>query len=515
MSLLTLLAIVFYTLVLGWRGVGEAGVAWIDTIRAANQAALSDKPWTLATPHPGLDLLGIPLLAIGESSRLAALGWVSAICTGLTVPAVWMLGHRLGREWGAISACVLFLGLPVVTGAATTTSPGAVVLMLWTWFFALSTRAELSWRGWLAVCLLAGVLAVSWAPFLIWLAAWFLLVLVQEGRLAQAEGRESASPGFVGASTLPVGLVATLLVGIAAPIGIVMLGAGDLAAGFEALLRQGLLTQTETVLFAGESFSKSRPPLVAGVSWWLIQSPSIFVVLAAFGFVGGTERGRAWLDEHVPSHVEQGFALGLIPLVLAFLWLIPWLTRARAFGGVDPVLLGQPIMAALAGAAITWMVAGLVERLRDSLSGRILAAIAGVMGAVAFAPGLVESARLHPLQSAHYNVFVGGTDGAVEAGFPPTTDDTLPTVVAVRLAELAGAQPVDPGPYRRQIEAMVHDRIIPPVAFADKKQQPDLILRLRGPLARENQPSPFKRAQWSAGDAVVFEVLVMQPPPAE
>jgi hypothetical protein len=509
---LSVLAIVFYGVVLGWRGVAESGVAWVDLIAAANQAALSDKPWSVATPHPGLDLLGIPLLAIGEGARLEVLGWVSIVCTGLTVPAVWMLGHRLGREWGAIAACVLFLGLPAVTGAATTTSPAAVVLLLWTWFFALSTSPDLGWRGWLVVGLLAALLAVSWLPILLWLVIWLVLRILHGATDAD---HESQSPGMIPGAALSPGVLTTVLAGVAALLFVVQLGAGDLARGFDTMVRQGLLPQTEAIVFAGETYARSRPPLVAGAVWWLIQTPGVFVILALVGFVGGTRWGRERLDALIPSHVEQGFPLGLVPLALVWLWGMPWLLRARTFGGVDPVLLSQPIMAALAGAALTWIIAGLVERLRDAWSARALAVAAAILGAVAFLPGLVNSARLHPLQSAHYNAFIGGTEGAIDAGFPAFVDDTLPLKVAERLAESAGAQPVDAGGYEPHLSALVRDRIVSPIALVEQNQQPALMLRAITPNAPAPPRSPFKRIKWSAGGTVVFEVLVLDPPPAD
>jgi hypothetical protein len=512
-ALPAVVALIFYAGILGWRGVGEAGVAWVDLIQMANQAALGDEPWKLSTPHPALDLLGIPLLAIGEANRLQVLGWASAVFTALTLPAVWMLGHRLGRDWGAISACVLFLGLPVVSGAATTASPAAIVLCLWAWFFALATRSELRWPGWIGLGALAGLLAASWVPFLIWLAAWFMLQIITSARDDQRGGRESDSTGFIRVSTIPLGAFVPVVAAVAAPLLIVMLSAGDVKSGLDVWLRQGLLTQTEPIVFAGKTFSSSRPPFIAGFVWWLIQTPAVFVALALIGFVGGTERGRSWLDEYVPSHVEQGFALGLVPLTLVFLGAIPWLTRSRAFGGVDPILLAQPIMAALAGAALTWIVAGLVERVRDKLSGRTLAAVAGILGAVAFLPGLYETARLHPLQSANYNIFVGGTDGAVESGFPAVTDDTLPTRVATKVAELAGTQPVDPGAFRQQLRGFIADGIIPPIAFAEKNQRPKLRLRA-GRGAQPDKTRPFKRVTWKVDETTVYEVLLIDPPPA-
>ncbi|MGM0558849.1 MAG: hypothetical protein ACQEVA_20850 [Myxococcota bacterium] len=513
-SLPAVVAIIFYAGILGWRGVGEAGVAWVELIQIANQAALGDEPWKLATPHPALDLLGIPLLAIGEANRLQVLGWTSAVFAGLTLPAVWMLGHRLGRDWGAISACVLFLGLPVVSGAATTTSPAAIMLCLWAWFFALASKPDLRWPGWLGLGLLAAVLAASWVPFLIWLAAWFMLQIITSAREDQRGGRESDSPGFIRASTIPLGAFIPLLAAVAAPLLMVALSDGDLATGMDTWLRQGLLPQAEAVVFAGETFVSSRPPVFSGFAWWLIQTPAVFVVLALIGIVGGTERGRTWLDEHIPSHVEQGFALGLVPMTLVFLGLMPWLTRSRAFGGADPVLLAQPIMAALAGAAITWIVAGLVERLKDSLSGKAIAAIAGVLGALAFLPGIYETARLHPLQAAKYNIFVGGTDGAVDSGFPVVTDDTLPTRVATKLAELADVQPVDPGSYRRQLRGFISDGIIPPIAFAEENQRPKVRLRA-GRGAAPDETQPFKRVTWKVDEITVYEVLLLDPPPAE
>lgn len=504
--LLILAGVFFYVVVLGVRGVGAAGVGLLERLHLANKALMGNHPMeVLSSPHPLLDVLAIPVAAATHNDILA-FGLVSAVAVAVALPAVWRMAEAVAGGIGAVLATGLFLGLPMVSGAATSVGEAAVVLSMWCWMLRLSTKTEYRWWTIVAMAVLAGALALSWAPSIIWMAAWLLVVMAVRGFWRQMGDPEAT--GMIAPTRVPLALVLAPVAAIVLPtlfflaIGVEF---GALPGAWETFVSHALMADWPPVLYEGELFAPGRPPLTTGLRLAAYEFPPQVVIGAIAALIlPATERFGVFVEE--PASVE-GFAMprSLSMMTLIFLLGLPWALRTRSVGGVPILLLAAPVMAILAGSILATLVEIAIEWLEDRRPpARTRQGIVVALLGLFLLPGLLETVLIHPFEGSYYNLFAGSLDGAMAAGQPASRDDVLPVDVAQSAADKTGTKRLDAGAFRPHFEAYIRAGYVPPLNFADQPASWQARFRERRTGDDKLQDEPAKRITWGPEDVGIF-----------
>lgn len=501
--LLVAAGLVYFLLFLGLRGTGDSGIALLERLRTANRALMGQEPIELASsPHPLVDLLAIPIAALADN-EVWAFGLVSAVAVSLALPAIWGFAREVSGGLGAVLATGLFLGTPMVAGAATVVGEAAVVLLLWCWLLRLAALPRFEWWATLLIALLSAALALSWAPILIWLPAWIVLVIAERG--LSGPPSDPRARGMIRSTPLPLALLVAPVAALAAPaILFAALGVGQ-PAGWEAYLTHSLLGNWPPVVFEGEVFATERPPLTTGLAWMAFQYTP-HVVIAAIGALVLPATGQFSIFEQ-RRIVRRGFQLpqGFALMTLIFILGLPWALRTRSMGGVPTLLMAAPIVAVLAGSLLATLVRLVLEELKGrDVARRLSHFILGCVLGLFLVPGLVETVVVHPFEGSYYNWFAGSAPGAIEAGRPASRDDVLPIEVARSAAERVGARSLYAGDWRPHFEAYIRDGYIGRLEFTDDPKQWETRLREVGAETQRSQISPAKVVTWDAEGASIF-----------
>ncbi|QDG54420.1 hypothetical protein FIV42_27850 [Persicimonas caeni] len=504
--------LLFYLLVLGLRGTGTAGLELMERLRTANKALMNDAPVDVFdSPHPFIDLLYIPLAAAFDN-EVFGFALVSAIAVALTLPAIWRMAQAVAGGIGAAIAVGLFLGLPIVAGAATTPGPAAIVLLLWCWLLRLSTLSQHRWWTALLLSLVAAALTLSWAPALVWIVAWPIVVIAARGIAGRRSDPEAK--GMIATSEVPVAILVAPVAAVVLPsvlfwaLGV----AGDALEGtWYNYLTASLLGNFPPVLFEGTVYAVERSPLTTGAVWAAIEFPPEVVLGAVAALLlPATERFGIFVD--APDKAE-GFELprSFSILTLIFVLGLPWALRTRDMGGVPLLLMAAPVLAILAASILATFARLVVERLEErDVAARtrhtVLVALLGLF----LLPGLVSTVLYHPYHGSYYNLFAGAPEGAIEAGHPASRDDVLPIEVARSVAKQVRSRSLYAGKWRPHFEAYVASGDIDPLNFAASPAEWQARFHEREPAPKRLQDEPAKQVTWGPRNAAVFVLDVRE-----
>jgi hypothetical protein len=109
---------------------------------------------------------------------------------------------------------------------------------------------------------------------------------------------------------------------------------------------------------------------------------------------------------------SQGADLLVIAGMLWPMAIIAWPT-VPIFGGTKHFLPAMPMIAILAGVGLDRAARSVASLVPRGLARRAVAAATAI---VLLAPAAIETVASHPLALSHYNVLIGGTPGAADAG---------------------------------------------------------------------------------------------------
>jgi hypothetical protein len=530
----------FYTVVLGLRGTSAAGVELIGRMRALNTALINDQlsekgADLLASPHVFVDVLGIPLATIFDN-EVMGFGLISALAVSLALPAIWRMTAAVSGGVGAALATGLFLGMPIVAGAATAAGPAAIVLVMWCWLLRLSTLSRYTWWTTLVLVLLAAALVLSWAPVLVWLPAWLVATIAAQGLRNHASrnhasrnhaSRNHASRnhalqnqhlhkqtadtdarGMIGPTSVPLALVlATVGIVFLPSIFFVALGfePSSLPGAWEIFLNNSLVADWSPVLFGGEVFATQRPPLTTGLVWTAFEFPPEVVVGAVAALLLPATRRLGIFAAAPPRAQNFEFPRALSMLTLIFLLGLPWALRTRDVGGVPTLLLASPILAILAGNVFATLVRVALTALerRDIVLRTRRAVLVGLLG-LFLLPGLITTVLIHPFEESYYNLFAGSIAGAMRAGHPATRGNVLPIDIAQSVAGYAGTQTFYAGPWLPQFQAYVREGYLEPLNSSDDPATAETSFHERKPDSARLENEPAKRVTWGPEGVGVF-----------
>ncbi|MFW6058063.1 MAG: hypothetical protein ACOC9W_04325 [Persicimonas sp.] len=493
---------IYYLLFLGFRGTGTDGVALLDRLHGANRALMEGKfSEFLASPHPFIDAVSIGVAAIGDN-QLATFGIVSALAVSLTLPAIWRMTEAACGTLGAALATGLFLGLPPVAGAATAVGEAAIVLALWVWLLRLSTLTHQKWWTTTLLVLVASALALSWAPVVFWLFGWLLVYIVARS-LDSSRGDRHAE-GMLASMSVPVGVILAPLAAVAVPSLLFVANGMSVTDGWGIYLDHSLFADWAPVVFAGETFAESRPPLTTGFAWLTFEySPHVVIAAIAALVLPATEQFGAFADEDIDS---PGFELprSLCFLTLFFVMALPWALRTDSLGGVPAMLLAAPILAILAGAIFATLVRIPLSLLEERGTPRRThrAVLVGLFG-LFLLPGLVETAIVHPFEGSYYSWFADSTDGAIESGHPAMRDDVLPIHFAQSAARRVEDDRVELGEWAPHFDAYLQHGYVPPLTLAGDDQPAQARFYGRDEVDLDGS-EPAKRVTWSMEGTPIF-----------
>ncbi len=377
---------------------------------------------------------------------------------------------------------------------------------MWCWLLRLSTLSRYRWWSTLLLSLLAGALALSWAPSLIWVAAWLIVVIAARGLWTQGEDPEAR--GMIGPTAIPFALVLAPIAAVVLPT-VFFLAIGiptdGVASAWHTYLMNSLAADWPPILFEGTLYNVERPPLTTGAVWAAIEFPPEVVLGAVAALIlPATERFGIFVER--PASTE-GFELprSFSILTLVFVLGLPWALRTREIGSVPILLMAAPVLALLAGSILATLTRMVIEQLEDrevGPKGR-RAALVGLLGFFLL-PGLVSTVIVHPFHGSYYNLFAGGLDGAVESGHPASRDDVLPIEVAKSVAARAGAKNLYAGKWRRHFEAYVSAGYLEPLNLADTPNDWEVRFHVREAEPKKLEAEPAKRVTWGPRDAAVF-----------
>lgn len=462
-----ILAVVFYLFVLGFRGLGERGLATLEAARLGAEALRGSESLAglLESPHPAPELLASLIIYLTpEGAAVPTLGWLSLAGILIAGAGVWKFARRLGTVTSAWTATILFGTIPVIIAAATSVSTAAIVLPAWTWLLYFSCRRRQTWWTILIQALLAAILLLSWAPVLLWMALLIVLALVYNPSPASGSAPHPAS--MYAPASLPVHVLLVPALAFVLATGIHPGFWTDLIGGWTATLGAVLESPAEEVLFRGNVYPPHRLPILSGIIYLWIQLPAVTIIAMLIGaFVipfGHWMRGRRQEssaeenndrsnDEHAPgsARLEQPHSSEHRALLwtLALLALLPWMLRSPSYGRVEMIAMAAPIISVFAGLGLCHALRILLEagRVRD-LSPFANAIGVGVATLVILGAPVVESVNMHPHHSAYYNAFVGRLPGAIDRGYPMHGTRGLP-LSTVHSAFAMGCTD-DPGPCR-------------------------------------------------------------------
>lgn len=506
----------FYVVVLGLRGTGSAGLSLMEGLRAANQSMMNDQPVELlSSPHPFVDLLAIPLAAVFDN-EVFGFALVSAIAVSLALPAVWRMAAAAAGGIGAAIATGLFLGLPIVAGAATAAGPAGIVLFLWCWLLRLSTLSEYRWWKTLLLALVAAALTLSWPPSLVWLVAWLVVVIAARGMQAkqsEAETGDPAAHGMLGASEIPVALIIAPIAAVVLPTLLLLalgLATEQLPGAIYNYLTASLLGEWPPVLLEGTTYAVERPPISTGAIWTAFEFPPEVVLGAVAALLlPATERFGIFVES--PTKTE-GLAhpRSFTVLTLIFVLGLPWALRTRGSGGIETLLMATPVLAILAGSILAAFTRLVLEQLEGrELSARTRNAILVGLFGLFLVPGLMSTVLYHPFHGSYYNLFAGSPQGAIESGHPASRDDVLPLDVATSVAEQVGARSLHAGKWRAHFEAYIANGYLDPMNFAADPTDWQARFHEREAQPKRLEDEPAKQVTWGPRDATVF-VLEMR-----
>jgi hypothetical protein len=496
----------FYSVILGLRGTGTAGVELMDRLRAVNTALMNQKAADLlASPHVFVDLLAIPMAALFDNEVLG-FGLISALAVSLALPAIWRMAAAVSGGVGAALATGLFLGLPIVAGVATSAGPAAIVLLMWCWLLRLSTLSRYTWWTTLLLVLLAAAMALSWAPVLIWLPAWLIATIAARGLRKQTA--DTRARGMIGQTKVPLALVlATVGIIVLPSVFFVAAGfdAGSLPSAWETFLTNALLADWPPVLFEGEVFATKRPPLTTGLVWTAFEFPPEVVIGAVAALLLPATRRFGIFLERTPRAQNFELPRAFSILTLVFLLGLPWALRTRDIGGVPTLLLAAPILAILAGnifATLVRIALANLEQRDVALKPRRMVLV-GLFG-LFLLPGLVTTVLIHPFHGSYYNFFAGSVDGAISSGHPASRGDVLPIDVAQSVAKRAGTRTLYAGPWRPHFEAYVREGYLEPLNLSDDAIGWQTRFHEREAAAERLENEPAKRVTWGPEGVGVF-----------
>ncbi len=496
----------FYLVVLGVRGTGTAGLDLLEHMHAANKALMDHAPArVLTSPHPLVDLLAIPVAAVTHNPILA-FGVMSALAVSLALPAVWRMAEAAGGPASALLATGIFLGIPMVAGAATTVGDASLVLLVWCWVLRLATKTQYRWWTTLLYVGLTAVLTLMWAPTMLWVFAWLIVVIAVRGFWRQTADPDAR--GMIGQTSVPLALVL-------APVGVVVLPSlfflaigihpDGLPGAWDTFLSHSLLADWTPVLFEGTTYTSGRPPLATGLVWMSYEfPPQVVIGVVAALILPATEHFGIFVEE--PS-TTSGFAMprSFSVMTLIFIIGLPWALRTRTVGGVPIMLMAAPVLAILAGSILSTLLGLALEWLdyREAKVRMRRVVVGGLLGLFVL-PGLLATVAIHPFEGSYYNWFAGLLGGAIAAGHPASRDDVLPVEVAESAAAKIGAKSLDAGPFRPHFEAYVRSRYIPPLNFADKRHPWKARFRERGVTHKKLEAEPATQVTWGPENVGVF-----------
>lgn len=496
----------FYLIVLGLRGTGTAGLGLLERMHAANNTLMAHAPaHLLASPHPLADLLAIPAATIAHNDLLT-FGVLSALAVSLALPAVWSMARAISGPVGAALATGVFLGIPMVAGAATSVGEASLVLLGWCWLLRLATGTVFRWWTTLLYVGLAGALTLLWAPTMIWVVAWLIVVIAVRG--FWRETTDLNARGMLGQTSVPLALVLGALAVVIVPsVFFLALGVGTkgLAGAWNTFLGHALLADWRAVVFEGKTYVSSRPPLTTGLVWMSFEfPPQVVIGVIATLILPVTE--RMGIFDETPATTE-GFAMprSFAVMTLVFLIGLPWALRTRSVGGVPIMLMAAPVMAVVAGSILATLMGLAIEwldyRHASRRTRRLVAA--GLLGLFVL-PGLLSTVAIHPFEGSYYNLFAGSLQGAIAAGDPASRDDVLPVRVAESVAAKIGAKNLDAGPFRNHFESYVRNHYIAPLNFAGPKAAWKARFRERGTGSQKLHDTPATEVMWGPEDVGVF-----------
>ena len=404
-ALLRLLAValppILLTLV-GLRGLGEEGHAFLQLARATAVALRGGAPWEegLATGiTSGATLLGALSLMTLPGGDLAVLWITGIVLVALATAATYVLGHRLAPPGGGPAAAILLVACPPVWQAATTLGPGPAGLAAWAGWLALASRPSLRGLAGLALLLLGGLLFLIWPPALL---AAFLPLTLELWR--QHRAAPAGSPGEVTAQ-IPLPLLGAPLVmplvALALHPGLWSAPAGSLLV----LLQTSLLADPPSLVVDGVVRTADvRLPWTWGATALLARTPPMLLAGAALSLLFARRRAPG-LDARTRA---------LLALSCVFLLVLAPASRRSDPAGLSMLLLLSPPLAALAGAALVHALDTLRLGLPDHLSPRTRLGALFAAAALVLCPTLAQVAAAHP--------FPGGWLGPLALS---PQDDTL------------------------------------------------------------------------------------------
>lgn len=473
------IGLVYLLGLIGFRGVDRAGVELLDRVRTANDHLMEGAIGELfASPHPLVDVLGIPLAALG-SLELWGFGIVASIAVALCLPAVWKMARAVSGRLGAIFAVGFFLGMPAVTAAATTVGESAIVLVLWCWLLRFSVRSHHTRLSTALLVGLAVALTLSWAPALLWLVVWLVVYIAARG-FSHPEKRVDAE-GLIDPTTIPLPLILAPLAAVVVPSLLFLVADGDIGAGWTRFLEHAFFGDWAVIEYGGEVFEEGRPSLLIGVSWLAFETPPVVLVTAMAALIlPATERFGLFVER--PDRTRDfEFPRSLCVATLIFLLLLPWALRTRSIGGVQTLLLAAPILAILAGALAATIVRSVADYVEaHDFSAPIRHTTLGLLTGLLLAPGLVETVLVHPYEGSYYNLFSNSIAGAVDHGHPPIRDDALPRSVAREAADRAGDRALYTDRWRDHFETYLHTDHLTLTHLAESPDEADAHFYARG-----------------------------------
>jgi hypothetical protein len=423
-----LLGALLYLGALGWRGVGAEGLSFVEHAqKLAQQFGSGLGSASLASTRP-LSELGFALLwAYVPGSAIQAGSILSALAVAAALPAVWSMGRSLSGPTAGLIAAVIFGGLPIVAGTATSLGHGAWMLAAWCWCLRLGTLDRYQW--WLVVPLavVTGIALLVWPPIAAWLPFWLYLHLgARHIDRPSADADAGATAGCIDRPVVP--LVVLLTIPLALGVATLLhpgLRAGPIE-GWRTFATFNLSWAPESFLYAGGAYTESRPPPWAGVVLGWRALPLPVTGLALVGWVSHASRSEGVIDVDQRGRLVARTMVWGLPLAC----LIPWLTRSRTFGGAHFLLAAAPAVAILAG-DVAGRIVDRVERGLHDVASPTFARASTAIAAVALAAWpLAETVRVHPFEGSYYSIASGGLSEAIDDGFPGSRDGVVPRSIA-------------------------------------------------------------------------------------
>jgi hypothetical protein len=494
--------LLYYAVFVGLRGTGSSGLALLDRLRAANRALMEgETAELLASPHPLIDLLAVPVAAV-SGDEILAFGLLSALAVSLALPAIWQMAEAVSGRIGGALAVGLFLGMPIVTGAATVVGEAAIVLLMWCWLLRLATRSKRSWATTLGQITLAVALTLSWAPSVVWLFAWLVVSIAARGVFVKPDDPEAG--GMIPSARLSLGTLLAPLAAVAIPSLLFIAMGLSVTSGWDIYTSHSILAEWPPVIFGGETFAPQRPPLNIGLFWLAFEFPPHVTILTFAALIlPATEVFGLFVEE--PA-TRRGFELprSLSIMTLIFLLGLPWALRSATLGGVPTMLLTTPLLAILSAALLSTFAEIALNALERREASQKLrrAVLAGLIG-LFLLPSLVETIVIHPFESSYYNWFAGSLQGAVESGHPAARDDVLPKRVAESATRASGPAELYVGPWREHMEAYVRFGYLEPLNLTDDLDTAQARFYARDDLDPATQPHA-KRMSWTAEGVDLF-----------